>query len=64
MRNSDLFGAICALIWVVTLFTLAIITSQHPTAPRLVGYGCDGTSGPIYADQEDYFPLCDNIEEN
>lgn len=29
---------------------------------RLVGYGCDGTGGPIYAAEESDFPRCDKIE--
>lgn len=33
-------------------------TSYHP---RLVGIGCDGASGPIYADEEDAFPKCIDI---
>ena len=32
--------------------------------PRLVGYGCENASGPLYADEEDYFPVCETIEAN
>lgn len=31
-------------------------------APRLVGYGCEGAAGPIYAAEEDHFPACARIE--
>jgi hypothetical protein len=31
-------------------------------APSLVGYGCDGAGGPIYAYEESDFPMCDKIE--
>lgn len=31
-------------------------------APGLVGYGCEGTAGPIYAYEESDFPYCLKIE--
>lgn len=31
-------------------------------APGLVGYGCEGASGPIYAFEESDFPYCLKIE--
>lgn len=33
-----------------------------PVEPRLVGHGCVGTHGDIYADEEDDFPRCAVIE--
>ena len=30
--------------------------------PPLVGIGCDGANGLIYAMEEDDFPFCDRIE--
>ena len=30
--------------------------------PRLVGYGCRGASGPLYANEEEHFPNCLVIE--
>lgn len=36
-------------------------TSPMPTN-LLVGYGCDGASGPLYAAEEDHFPPCAIIE--
>lgn len=32
------------------------------THPRLVGHGCQGAGGPLYAYEEDEFPPCDRIE--
>lgn len=33
--------------------------------PRLVGYGCEGSKGPLFANEEDHFPHpCDAIEGN
>lgn len=32
------------------------------THPRLVGYGCEGSHGPLYAYEEDEFPPCERIE--
>lgn len=34
---------------------------SHPM-PRLVGYGCEGSGGVLYADEEDHFPRCQRIE--
>lgn len=31
--------------------------------PRLVGYGCTGAKGPIFANEEDHFPKCKGIEQ-
>ncbi len=31
-------------------------------APRLVGFGCEGASGPLFAAEEDHFPKCVAIE--
>lgn len=33
-----------------------------PHNPRLIGYGCEGTQGVLYADEEDEFPTCKRIE--
>jgi len=32
--------------------------------PRLIGYGCAGAGGPLYANEEDHFPTCAKIERN
>lgn len=29
---------------------------------RLVGYGCDGATAPLFRDEESDFPRCDRIE--
>lgn len=34
-----------------------------PKYPRLVGIGCEGAHGPIYAFEEDHFPRCREIFE-
>jgi|JI10StandDraft_1071094.scaffolds.fasta_scaffold56985_2 hypothetical protein len=37
--------------------------SSGPPLPHLVAYGCKGASGPLYADEEDYFPYpCSTVE--
>ena len=41
-------------------FTLGFV--QPNFGPRLVGFGCLGASGPIYADNESDFPQCLRIE--
>lgn len=48
---------ILALILFITSFWLLLVGS----IPRLTGYGCEGASGPLYANEEDHFPKCDAI---
>jgi len=43
------------------VLAIGIINIAFP-APGLVGYGCDGANGPIYAYEESDFPICDKIE--
>lgn len=53
-------AAVFALgVSIVLLFAAAL----WPNEPKdmLVGFDCDGTHGPIYATQEDYFPECNVI---
>ena len=40
---------------------LAIIALVQPN-PALVGYGCEGANGLIYAQEESDFPMCERIE--
>lgn len=60
-------AALCATVAVgFCLFSLynfafeAGRTSVH--LPPLVGYGCDGATGPLYAEEEDHLPFCNSIE--
>ncbi len=45
---------------------LLAIAAYGPPAPSplplLVGHGCDGSSGPLYAEEESDFPFCDEIK--
>ena len=47
---------------------LAFIAGLHlgtaTAQPRLVGIGCLGAAGPIYAEEESDFPQCLTIERN
>lgn len=45
----------------IAVAALALIAATHHT-PRLVGHGCTGAQGPLYADEEDEFPACERIE--
>lgn len=38
------------------------VSRPVPTVPRLVGYGCNGASGTLYANAESDFPPCRQIE--
>ena len=46
------------------LITLSLFLSMVPLGPRLVGFGCVGSHGPLYAEEEDHFPKCEAIERN
>lgn len=49
----------------IILAGLALLSAAFAgDTPRLIGYACKGASGPLYAQQEDHFPLCGRIEEN
>lgn len=50
-------GLICA-------FTLSSLVVCQGNRPRLVAYGCEGAKAPLYAEEEDHFPLCQQIERN
>lgn len=44
-------------------FTLVSAAAAFYIQPRLVGYGCEGRSYPLFAAEEDHFPApCDAIE--
>lgn len=58
--TADLFGSFSMFIGIVLL---AYVLAPTPE-PRLVGYGCEGASGLLYANEESDFPPCKTIEEN
>ncbi len=53
-----------ALAAIVAIVAIALHLLTIEQKPLLAGYGCNGASGPLYADQEDHFPICDRIERN
>lgn len=57
---------IVSLLTLLLLITaiMGVNTSWQAKRPALVGYGCENTTGPIYAQEEDHFPKCTAIEEN
>lgn len=44
---------------VMALISAVVLTDGRP--PLLVGIGCAGASGPLYANEEDEFPKCADI---
>lgn len=55
--------ALAAVLFaVVAVIALAGGPPSGGQFPRLVGYGCEGSTGPLYADEEDDFPPCAYIE--
>lgn len=63
-REVWLAVLLAAAMAALLLAIIAIFATPEPPLYRLVGYGCDGVSGPLYAQEEDAFPRCDSIEEN
>lgn len=53
---------IAAALWLAA--AAGALVGLLATSPRLVGYGCEGASGPLYADEEDIFPRCKDIHAN
>ncbi len=49
-----------ALLIVLSLTLAALVHVRSET--RLVGYGCEGAGGPLYAKEESDFPKCERIE--
>lgn len=43
------------------LIGIAIGYNAPRFEPGLIGFGCTGTNGPIYAHEESDFPQCDEI---
>lgn len=60
MKNaiSIALGFALAYVFAAGLYAIAF------PAPALVGYGCEGASGPLYANEEDHFPVCTLVEAN
>ena len=46
---------------VAIVLSVAAMVLAPPAKSLLVGYGCDGTNGPIYAKEESDFPKCHEI---
>lgn len=40
----------------ISCMFIVIVHAVKPDGPRLVGYGCDGSTGPLFAYEEDHFP--------
>lgn len=53
-----------ALAAIVAIVALALHLLTADQKPLLAGYGCNGASGVIYANEESNFPICDRIEPN
>lgn len=43
-------------------FTLGSVGFHDHTPPLLIGYGCEGSDGPVYYPEEQMFPNCSKIE--
>ncbi len=49
---------------VAALAVIGFAIAVDSARPRLVGYGCQGASGPLFANEESDLPLCERIERN
>lgn len=50
------FGFLCGIA------ALLIVLVVHATGPELIGRGCSGAGGDIYAYSESDFPVCTEIK--
>lgn len=64
MRRAALHSAALAAAFIVGGPSWAALSDIVAPAPivRLVGYGCEGAAGPIFAQEESDFPACASIE--
>lgn len=53
---------VCVVLSLILGVTSLVIAKT--LKPRLVGIGCSGANGPLYANEEDDFPRCSRIEAN
>lgn len=51
------WAPIALLFFFVLTFWLLVASA----IPRLTGYNCEGSTGPLYANEEDHFPKCEFI---
>jgi len=64
---ENIWLCVILLLCFSALFAAAYAVSdkRESVTPSLVGYGCEGSFGPLYAEEEDHFPApCDRIEQN
>lgn len=62
-RAAQRYAARAALA--MAFFTLGLCMAAprvDPRDPRVVGHGCVGSRGPLYAAEEDHLPRCANVE--
>lgn len=68
----DRFTSFCTGAVMMSLVCVAVIQmtkplpcieTPPPSLPRIYGLECDGTSGPIFAYEEDDMPICKEIVE-
>lgn len=60
-----------AMIYLAIAFILVMFLAEirhirpefddYDMPPRLIGTGCEGAQGPLWADEEDDFPRCKDI---
>jgi hypothetical protein len=62
MRHKALRAALMGGV-AASLAMLALQAERAPL-PRLIGHGCYGTGGDIWAMEESDFPQCERIERN
>ena len=55
------YGLLALALAAIALIAAALVRTTNE--PRLVGYGCQGAGGPLYAMEESDFPLCERIEQ-
>lgn len=61
--NQEWFVFFCGVTVgiILMMFIHALVPPRSEDKYRLIGIGCDGAQGVLYAKDEDDFPLCDVI---
>lgn len=49
------------LLGLLLIVNIGLVAARSIALPRLTGYGCEGSIGVLYANEEGHFPRCDLI---
>lgn len=61
-RAAIFIWLLVAILGALAYASLLAIDRAGQNVPALVGYNCEGATGPLYANEESDFPECERIE--